>query len=169
MSDSFIGSILTHVLPWEDKAICICGSQWYRVVAVVHFGQSKLLEIPHKSGENVSLWHIKSGILVELLKLLHHHEAEVLVANIEHHVWSALIDSLWDPRILHSIENMVTVFGEVLVDEVEGVPFEVDTLIKGLAFPVGMEGLIEQVVHINIKTLLEAFVCHVFSIQKYFR
>ena len=49
-------------------------------------------------------------------KLLHHHEGKILVANIEHQVWSALVNSLWNVGILESIEDVVTVLGKMLVD-----------------------------------------------------
>ena len=58
----------------------------------------------------------KSVKCVPTRKLLHHHEGKILVANVEHQVWSALINSLWNVGILKSIEDVVTVLGEVFVD-----------------------------------------------------
>ena len=49
-------------------------------------------------------------------KFLHHHEGKILVADVEHQVWSALVNSLWDIGILEGIEDVVTVLGKMFVD-----------------------------------------------------
>ena len=60
MRHSFISTILSNKLAWEDKAISIGSSQRHGVVAIVHGSEGKLLEISDESCDHVSLWHIKS-------------------------------------------------------------------------------------------------------------
>ena len=65
MLDGFISSILADVFAWESEPIAVGGLKWHSVVSVVDHWQSKLLEVSHKSSENVSLWHVESTVLVE--------------------------------------------------------------------------------------------------------
>ena len=60
MRHSFVSTILSNKLTWEDEAIGIGSSQRHGVVAIVNRSECKLLEISDKAGEHVSLWHIKS-------------------------------------------------------------------------------------------------------------
>lgn len=62
--DSIINTILTNVFSWEPKPIRVSLINWSSIVNVVHLFQMELLEVLHKSSEEMSLWHFESGILV---------------------------------------------------------------------------------------------------------
>mgnify|MGYP007134769251 CR=1 FL=1 len=51
----------------------------------------------------------------------------------------------------------------MLVDQVEWVPLEVNSFVKSLRFSVGVEGLVQKVVQVEVETLLEALVGHVLA------
>ena len=94
-------------------------------------------------------------------EFFHHHEAKVLVADVEDEAWSALVDALWDVGLHQEIVDLVAVAGVVLVDQVEGVPLKVEVLVDGPALPESVEGLVEEHVHIQVECLVEALLLHV--------
>jgi hypothetical protein len=49
-------------------------------------------------------------------KLLHHHEGKILVADVEHQVWTTLVNSLWHVGVLKGIEDVITVLCKMFID-----------------------------------------------------
>jgi len=167
MLNCLIDSVLANIFTWELESILVCYLKRNCIVAIIHLLKCKLFKVSDKSVPDVSLWHIKCRVLVEFFEFFHHHEAKVLVADVEDEAWSALVDALWDVGLHQEIVDLVAVAGVVLVDQVEGVPLEVEVLVDGLALPESVEGLVEEHVHIQVECLVEALLLHVLpSISK---
>lgn len=68
--DGLVGAILSNILTWELESIAVCGLKRNGVVSEIKHWESKLFEVSHESGEDVSLWHVDWTIFVELYKRL---------------------------------------------------------------------------------------------------
>ena len=81
-------------------------------------------------------------------QLLHHHEAEVLVANVQHQAWSALVDPLWHICLHQQVVNLISVSGIMLIHKIKRIPLKVEVLINSLAFSERVESFIQK--HVNV-------------------
>jgi hypothetical protein len=77
-------------------------------------------------------------------QLFHHHETQVLVADIKNKARSALIDPFGHVSLHKEIVNLIASACIVLIDEIEWIPLEVEIFIVCLTLPEGMERLIKH-------------------------
>ena len=101
--------------------------------------------------------------------LLHKHEAEILVSNVEDDVRPTLVDLLGDVLIHHVFKGHVGCSSEVFVDQVEWIPLVVNILVQSLGLPIGVESLIKEFVDVHVEGLVESFLLHEFAKQKMIR
>ena len=96
-------------------------------------------------------------------ELLHHHEAEVLVADVQHQAWPALVDTLRHVSLHQKIIDLVAIASIMLVHQVEWVPLEIEIFVDGLALSEGVERFVQKNVEIKLEGLIKAFLGHVIS------
>lgn len=99
------------------------------------------------------------------LEFFHHHEAEVLVTNVQNKTWSALVDAFGNICFHEEIEDLVTIASVMLVNQIEWIPFKVEVFVDSLALSERVEGLIEQHVQIKLEGLIESLLFHILSIN----
>ena len=79
---------------------------------------------------------------------------------------SALVDPLGDVGGEHVFEGLVGGSGEVFVDQVKRIPLVVDILVERLGLPVGVEGLVQQLVDVHVEGLAESLFLHVLAANR---
>jgi hypothetical protein len=161
--DSFVDSILANVLWRKHEAVRVGNLKRQSVVDEVHLLQVVLLEIPHESGKQVSLRHRQGRVFVVASELLHQKRWKVLVADIQNKVWSALVYSLWQVLVDHVVIDLVSIPREVLIDKVEWVPLMIHIFVQCLWLPVRVECLVQHVIHVNFKSVVESLLFHPFT------
>jgi len=131
--------------------------------SVVHVVDKLFVPYAHISNESVNVvafGHLKSTILVESKQLFHHQEGHVLIIDVKDKTRSALVDLLGQVSLHHEFVDVVSLTGEVLVDQVEGVPFLVLVFVHVSALSVGDELLVSHHVKIEVKSAVETLLAH---------
>ena len=62
--------------------------------------------------------------------------------------------------LTYQIVNLIGVTSEVLVDQVEGIPAEKYSFVKGLCFPVCCKGLVHKVSNVKLHSWRESLFFH---------
>lgn len=70
MLDGLVCAILSDILTWELEAVAVGGLKWHGIVAIIDHWKSKFFKVSYESGQDVSLWHVKSRVLVIFYSLL---------------------------------------------------------------------------------------------------
>lgn len=85
-----------------------------------------------KSGKEVSLWHINGAVTVSFSDFVHKEAGHVLVVDVEDQIWTALVDLTGHFNSHHVFKSVISLADIVLVDEIQGVPLEIHSLVSSL-------------------------------------